>query len=74
MNLTNQDKKSKDLKPYIKQLTDELNIRLPIWIKLKPKDRKKWIKDDKDPIIRQAYKLYKDLKDFFEEADRDGEV
>ncbi len=69
MNLTNQDKKSKDLKPYIKQLTDELDARSALWNKLPPKKRKKIIKDDKDPVIKLAYKLYKDLKAFFDDAE-----
>lgn len=68
LNLTGQQNDANTIQPYINALKNRLLDRKTYWDRCTIVQKKNWATSDKDPIMSQAWIIYKWLNDnFFEE-------
>jgi hypothetical protein len=69
--LINRQSTCDDVKTKVNKLINELVKILPIWDTMSDKKKKQFLKDNKDPLLSDAFKLFKKLRPIFEFMDKD---
>ena len=73
LSLTNQLTEKADIAPKILKLRTLLESRREVWQKIPSEKRQAWLESGKDPILEEAWTMYRYLRDhFFGEGMVDG--
>jgi len=54
LNLDNQQTLYNQIAPYIQQLRQSMDLRIPMWAKISGARKLQWVEWDKDPIMKLA--------------------
>lgn len=65
LQLTQQSNKHDLIKPKFDQCIELLELRKDVWLRISVDKRKKWIKDNKDPILSIAFEIHQYLENNF---------
>ncbi len=67
LNLINQETYKAQILPKMIQLKNQLDARADIWAKLDRDKKRRWVKSDKDPIMKLAFQMGQYFRDNFPE-------